>query len=249
MMDSSSSLPSGSVVGKTPLGSGESGGSDSADQRVVRVVDVRPANWPNLAKVNYTEWALIMKIKLHARNLWDAIEIGDVTLREDLMALDAITSAVSQEMLASLVVKKTAVETWETVRSLWISNEAIWNARTQRLRSEFESIRFKEGESVDDFTMHLSSLVAVLETLGEEIKEQQVVQKLLRVVPKHLSQAANVIEVTQDLLKLTLEDVGGRLRAAEDHAKEDDALPPPRVDNKLLFTLHRGAMEGEDPPA
>jgi hypothetical protein len=68
------------------------------------------------------------------------------------------------------------------------------------------------------------------------IKEQQVVQKLLRVVPKHLSQVAVAIEVTQDLSKLTLEDAGGRLRVAEDRAMEDDALPPPRVDGKLLLT-------------
>jgi hypothetical protein len=94
-----------------------------------------------------------MKIKLHARNLWETIEPGDVTLQEDRMALDAITSAVSQEMLASLAVKATAVEAWEAVRSLRISSEAVRNARAQRLRTEFESIRFKEGETVDDFTM------------------------------------------------------------------------------------------------
>jgi hypothetical protein len=149
------------------------------------------------------------------------------------MALDAITSVVPQEMLASLAVKKSAVETWEAVRSLRIGSEAVRDARTQWLRAKFKSIRFKEGESVNDFTMRLGSLVAALGTLGE-IKEQHVVRKLLRVVPKHLSQVAIVIEVTQDLSKLMLEDAGGRLRAAEDRAEEDDALPPPRVDGKLL---------------
>jgi hypothetical protein len=104
------------------------------------------------------------------------------------------------------------------------------------LRTEFESIRFKEGETIDDFTMCLGSLVTELNTLEEVIKEQQVVQKLLRVVPKHLSQVAVTIEVTQDLSKLTLEDADGRLRAVEDRAMEDDALPPPRVNGKLLLT-------------
>ena len=56
-----------------------------------------------------------------------------------------------------------------------IGNEAVQNVRAQRLRTEFESICFKEGEAVDDFTMRLSSLVAELGTLGEVIKEQQVV--------------------------------------------------------------------------
>jgi hypothetical protein len=58
---------------------------------------------------------------------------------------------------------------------------------------------------------------------------------LMRVIPKHLSLVAIAIEVTQDLSKLILDDVGGRLRAVEDHAEEDDALPPPRVDGKLLL--------------
>jgi hypothetical protein len=69
----------------------------------------------------------------------------------------------------------TATEAWEAVKSLRIGSEAVRNARAQRLRMKFESIRFKEGETVDDFTMRLSSLVAELGTLGEVIKEQQVV--------------------------------------------------------------------------
>jgi hypothetical protein len=135
------------------------------------------------------------------------------------VALDAITNAVLQEMLASLAVKKTTAEAWEAVRSLRIGSKVVQNVRTQRLRSEIESIRFKEGESVDDFTMRLGGLVAALGTLGEEIKEQQVVQKLLRVFPKHLTQVAIAIEVTEDLSKLMLEDGGGRLRAPEDRAE------------------------------
>jgi hypothetical protein len=134
----------------------------------MREVGIGPANWPILNKVNYTEWALIMKIKMQARNLLDAIETEDVTLQEDRMALDAITSVVPQEMLALLAMKKSVVE---VIKSLKISSEAIRNARTQWLWAEIESIRFKEGESVDDFTMCLGSLVTTLGTLGEEIKE------------------------------------------------------------------------------
>jgi hypothetical protein len=170
MTDSSSLPSSGSAAGKTPPVSGGNNGSGGSGQQVVREIGVGPANWPLLTKTNYTEWALIMKIKLQARNLWEAIEPGDVTLQENRMVLDAITSAVPQEMLASLAVKAIAAEAWEAVRSLRIGSEAVRNARAQRLRTEFESIRFKEGETVDDFTMRLVSLVAELGTLGEVIK-------------------------------------------------------------------------------
>jgi hypothetical protein len=87
------------------------------------------------------------------------------------MTLDAITSAVSLEMLASLAVKVTAAEAWEAVRYLRIDSEVVRNTRAQRLRMEFESIRFKEDETVDNFTIHLGSLVAELGTLGEVMTE------------------------------------------------------------------------------
>jgi hypothetical protein len=110
MTDSSSLPSSGFTAGKTPRGSGGNNGSGGSGQRVVREIGVGPANWPLLTKTNYTKWMLIMKIKLQVRNLWEAIEPEDVTLQEDRMALDAITSAVPQEMLASLAVKATAAE-------------------------------------------------------------------------------------------------------------------------------------------
>jgi hypothetical protein len=94
MTDSSSIPPSGSTAGKAPPGSGGNNGNGGSGQRVMREIGVRPANWPLLTKMNYTEWALIMKMKLQARNLWEAIQPGDVTLQEDRMVLDAITSMV-----------------------------------------------------------------------------------------------------------------------------------------------------------
>jgi hypothetical protein len=94
MTDSSSLPSSGFAADKTPLGSGGNNDSNGSGQRVVRKIDVGPANWSLLTKTNYTEWVLIIKIKLQTRNLWEAIEPGYVMLQEDRMTLDAITSAM-----------------------------------------------------------------------------------------------------------------------------------------------------------
>lgn len=240
MAGDDNSTPPGSPAPKWKKPDGSSGSGekegDVVIQRVVREVGVGPTNWPLLTKQNYTEWALIMKIKMQARNLWDAIEPGGVSLQEDRMALDAITSAVPQEMVATLGMKDTTTEAWEAVKSMRIGSESVRKTKAQRLRREFESIRFNNGESVDDFTIRLGNLVAALSTVGETIPESKVFEKLLRVAPKRLSHVAVAIEVTADLSKLTLEDVGGRLRAAEDRDAEDDAPPPARSDGQLLLT-------------
>jgi hypothetical protein len=50
---------------------------------------------------------------------------------------------------------------------------------------------------------------------------------------------AVAIEVTADLSKLTVEDVGGRLRAAEDRAAEDNEVAPENTDGWLLLTMEQ----------
>jgi uncharacterized membrane protein YgcG len=112
----------------------------------------------------------------------------------------------------------------------------VQEAKLQRLRRELENIRFKPGEKVDDFTDRLQELVAAMETLGEEVPSRKVVTKLLRVVPKSLSQVAVAIEITSDLNTLSLEDASGRLRAAEEREGEDNEQSQIRADGKLYMT-------------
>lgn len=230
--------PPGSPQKKGTNGTNGSGKDNEVSvQRVVREIS-GIANWPLLTKTNYTEWSLLMKIKMQARNLWDAIESGNVSFQEDRMALEALTSAVPLQMVATLAVKTSAKEAWEAIKSMRIGSDEIRKTKAQRLRREFENIRFTDGEGVDDFTMRLTNLVAALSTVGETIDESKVVEKLLRVVPKRLSQVAVAIEVTTNLTKLTLEDVSGRLRAAEERAAEDEDEAPPLVQaqGKLFLT-------------
>jgi hypothetical protein len=232
---------------KTPPGSpkkplGGKGGVDtkSSDKGEVLCV-VReyggPANWPMLTKTNYTQWSLVMKVKMQARNLWDAIEPGGVSLQEDCMALDAITSVVPSEMVASLAAKATALEAWNAVKERRVGSDQVQKMEAQRLLRQFENIRFNDGEGVDDFTLRLQNIVAALETVGETIPPRRVVEKLLRVVPKSLRQVAIAIQVTADLATLSLEDVSGRLRAAQEAEAEDDEVPPMRADGKLYLTM------------
>jgi hypothetical protein len=232
---------------KTPPGSpkkplGGKGGVDtkSSDKGEVLCV-VReyggPANWPMLTKTNYTQWSLVMKVKMQARNLWDAIEPGGVSLQEDCMALDAITSVVPSEMVASLAAKATALEAWNAVKERRVGSDQVQKMEAQRLLRQFENIRFNDGEGVDDFTLRLQNIVAALETVGETIPPRRVVEKLLRVVPKSLRQVAVAIQVTADLATLLLEDVSGRLRAAQEAEAEDDEVPPMRADGKLYLTM------------
>jgi hypothetical protein len=139
----------------------------------VRVIkEVSNTSFPLLPKGNYEEWSLVMKVKLQARGLWEAVEEDDVDYQEDRMALEALLSAVPPEMFRPLAVKKTAKEAWAAIRSLHIGDDRVRKSTLQKMRREWELLGFKEGEAVDDFALRLSGLMSSLAIYGEPVDEQ-----------------------------------------------------------------------------
>ena len=92
-------------------------------------------------------------------------------------------------------------------------------ARAQQLRCGFGAIAFKEGETVSEFGIRISTLAANLRTLGDNITDTEVVKKLLQVFPDRLSQANVSLEMFLDLNKVLIEEVIGRLRVFEERGK------------------------------
>lgn len=210
-------------------------------ERVVREATMSSVVYPTLTRTNYQDWALVMRVNMQAQGLWGAVEPeGDdlVDYRQDRQALTAILRAVPAEMLATLAVKETAQEAWEAIKTRRIGVQCVREANAQQLRREFGDILFKDGETVDDFSMRIGVLANNLRTLGDNITEAEVVQKLLQVVPEHLQQIAISIETLLDVNELSLEEVTGRLRSVEQRKQRKTAAASSRVDanGRLLFT-------------
>ena len=89
-------------------------------QRVVK--DVGGTPYPQLTRNNYEDRSLLMKVKMEARGLWDAVEHGDAGRQDDPMAADAILSVVPPEMIGTLATKRTAKEAWEAIQSLYVGS-------------------------------------------------------------------------------------------------------------------------------
>jgi phenylalanine-4-hydroxylase len=74
-----------------------------------------------LTKTNYNDWSLLMKMKLQARQLWNAVEFGDFEFHEDRLVLDALLTSVPSEMVASLADKPTAKDAWDSITATHVS--------------------------------------------------------------------------------------------------------------------------------
>ena len=142
--------------------------------------------WPMLSRSNYTEWAMLMQCNYEAMEIWDAIEPGGAGVKcaQDRQAMSALPRFVPKEMWQTLGGKKTIKEAWEAVKTMRLGSERVKDINAQKLSQEFKNLQFKEGETIDDFGMRITNLVADLKALGKTIDDIKVIKKFLRVVSR-----------------------------------------------------------------
>ncbi|CAN6223135.1 unnamed protein product [Urochloa humidicola] len=162
---------------------------------VERVVKESGGNvqYPMLTRTNYQEWSLMMHVNMQAQGLWHAVEPEDddvIEYREDRLALATILRAVPPEMLGSLARKRTACFAWEAVKTVRVGVQRVREANARELLKNFTDISFKEGESVDDFSLRITGLANNIRILSGDVIDTEVMKKMLQVVPEHLEQIA-----------------------------------------------------------
>ena len=130
--------------------------------------------------------------------------------------MEAICKSVPADMVVVMANKESAKAAWDDIKMVNLSIERVRRAKAQTLRREFDALIFKDGESVDEFAVRISTLVQELRMLGDNNSEPTVVRKLLQALPPRFHQIALSIVTLLDLETLSVEELVGRLKAAEE---------------------------------
>ncbi|KAD7477730.1 hypothetical protein E3N88_00866 [Mikania micrantha] len=166
--------------------------------------------YPMLKSLNYTTWAIRMKAILDANGLRETIEPTAETTpdtKKDKSALAYLFQTLSEELLLQ--------------------------ARLQSIKSEFDRLIMKDDESVDSFTLRLTSIVSKATSCGATIDQPTLVRKFLTAMPDRFLQIIASIEQFSNLDTLTLDDVIGRLKTIKYRKGISNDSQ-----EKLLFTKH-----------
>nr|GEX57037.1 zinc finger, CCHC-type [Tanacetum cinerariifolium] len=114
------------------------------------------------------------------------------------------------------------------------AQDLVQKARSQTLRSELESLKMKESETISVFASKLSSIRAKFRNLGTTLESKIIVRKLLDSVLKKFLPIMETIEQYQDLDEMSFKEAVGRLTAFEERIKSQDTLEANNQDKLLL---------------
>lgn len=178
---------------------------------------------PMLTAANYTLWAIRMKILLKVHEAWEVVEQGTDDIKKNDIAIALIVQPIPETLVLQLGDLDNSKKLWEAIKAHYMGADRVREARLQTLMSEFDRLKMKDNDSIDDFVGKISEIAAKKSALGESIEESKMVKKFLTSLPrKKFIHIVASIEQLLDLKTTTFEDIIGRLKAYEERIAEEE---------------------------
>ncbi|KAG7586435.1 Zinc finger CCHC-type [Arabidopsis thaliana x Arabidopsis arenosa] len=193
---------------------------------------------PMLTTTNYTVWTMRMKPMLRVNKAWEAIEPGSTDGDLNDLAKALLFQSIPESLILQVGEYETAKEVWDAIKTRNLGADRVKEARLQTLMSDFDRLKMKETESIDEFAGKLSEIATKAAALGEKINETKLVKKFLGSVPrkKYIHIVASLEQVL-DLKKTGFEDIVGRLKTYEERVLDEEEEPI-ADQGKLMYANH-----------
>ena len=190
---------------------------------------------PMLNATNYTVWAIRMKMALKVHKVWEAIDEETTTGEKNDLAIALLFQSIPETLILQVGELDTAKKVWEAIRARYVGAERVREARLQTLMNEFDRLKMKETETIDDFSGKLAEISSKSAALGVSMEEPKLVKKFLSCLPrkKYIHIVASLEQVL-DLNDTSFEDIIGRLKVYEERVLEDEE--PQEDTSKLMYS-------------
>jgi len=174
-------------------------------------------------------------------------QIEDQKLK-DLKVKNYLFQAIDRTILETILVKGTAKHIWDSMKQKYQGTTKVRRAQLQALRKEFEILQMKEGEGVDEYFARTLTIANKMKMHGEKMDQITVVEKILRSMTAKFDYVVCLVEESNDLDTLTIDELQSSLLVHEQrmrgHAAEEQALKVSYEDNSGSRGRGRGAFRG-----
>jgi hypothetical protein len=135
-------------------------------------------------------------------------------------------------------------EAWDILKLAYQGNEKVKIVRLQTLRTQFETLKMNELESVDQCMTKVMGIVNQLRINGEELAYQRVVEKVFRSLPKKFEIVVIDILESKDLTKFLVQELTGSLLSHEARINLDVGFLEQAFTSKVSIDNGKGRGKG-----
>lgn len=139
---------------------------------------------PMLTATNYTVWAMRIKVLLKVHEVWEAVENETDNVKKNNMATALLFQSIPEALILQVGELDTAKKVWEAIKARHLGADRVREARLQTLSSEFDRLRMKETDTIDNFVGKLAEISSKSAALGDIIDETKLVKKFLKSLPR-----------------------------------------------------------------
>jgi hypothetical protein len=127
-----------------------------------------------------------------------------------------ILVSLDDSIFPKIIGAKIAKEAWDILKLAYKGNDKVKTVRLQTLRTQFETLKMSESESVDQFMTKVMGIITRLRINAEkELTDQRVVEKVLRSLPKKFEMVVTSLLESKYLTNFSLEELTGSLLSHE----------------------------------
>ncbi|KAL4312664.1 hypothetical protein GQ457_01G025820 [Hibiscus cannabinus] len=212
---------------------------------------------PRLTKTNYGNLRIQMKALLGSQDCWGIVEKGYVepenttaeealtneekrilrdARKRDKRALYFIFQVVDESTFEKISDATTAKQAWEILQKSLQGVEKAKKVGLQSLGVEFEMLKMKNTESIDDYVNRVKAVANEMKRNGETLGEVRVMEKILRSLASKFDYVVVAIEESKDLSQMTIDEHVGSLQAHERKMKLNEETE--NMEQVLKSKLH-----------
>ncbi|KAK2352556.1 putative mitochondrial protein [Trifolium repens] len=192
-----------------------------------------PANLPILDGKNWDQWCVKMSVIFGYQEVEDLVTNGVEPLvanateaqqtafkalkKRDCKAQFLIHQCVDAANFEKISAAK---EAWDILNNAYGGGDKVKKVKLQSLRRQYELLGMLEKESVGEFFTRLQTLVNSMKSHGEQISDQQVIEKVLRTLNPQFDHIVVAIEESKDLSTMSINELQNSLEAHEQRLME-----------------------------
>ena len=105
------------------------------------------------------------------------------------------------------------------MRNLTVENDN--KSGINSYKGEFENLKMKEEENIALYILRVDEIVNVIRGIGGEIKEKDIVDKVLRTLPMRYDSKVSSLEEQDDLKLMTVDELHGIFTSYEMRTRQN----------------------------